>query len=412
MGAQDAERSRSRLVLWLALALLVIAATALVGEAVLRDTPEPPDEPGAFYDVPRPLPEGTDGTVVRARVLEDPPAGARAFRLLYLTRDHSGERTALSALLLVPRRPPPESRRNVVAFTHGTLGVARRCAISFDRTKWSSIAGLRRLLAAGDAVVAPDFEGIGTRGAPPYLAGLPEARATLDAVRAAAAFGPAGASLRFVAWGPGTGGQAALFTAQQAPRHAPELELAGVAAAAPAGDLRRLLRSTRATTYGGVVAAYALAAWRRIYDLPVDDIVAPAGRRALRRLAGTCVRADDARPGDDAVAQARALRYTSANPWDRQPWRRLLERNSPGRAPVAAPVLLARGREDRVVTPAATGALARRLCATGTTVELRTVRRAPHTAVARRSADAVARWIRDRFAGRPARSSCSSGSRG
>jgi len=400
-------RSRRRRARGLALALIAVAALALVADATLRDDPDAAPEPGAFYDPPRPLPSGTPGTVLRAQAVDDPPAGTRAFRLLYLSRSHTGEPAALSALLFVPRRPPPTNRRNIVAFSHGTVGVAPRCAVSFDRTTWPQVAGLRQFIAAGDAVVVPDFKGLGTRGPHPYLVGASEASGTLDAVRATSAFGPAAASMRFVAWGVGSGGQAALFAGQQAPRYAPELELAGVAAAAPATDLRRLLKRTSDTTFGRVTSAYTLATWRRVYpQLRLDEIVTPRGRRAVRQLADTCVPADHAPIGRDVAAQARGLRYARSNPWDREPWRGLLARNSPGRTSIAAPVYLAQGSADRLVRPAATLAFVRRLCGAGTRVQYRAVRRAAHADVGRRSAHAVARWIGDRFAGRAARTSC------
>jgi hypothetical protein len=389
-----------------ALALVAIAALAALADIALRHEPSAPPEPGAFYDPPRPLPHGSPGTLLRAQAVDRPPAGTRGFRLLYLSRSHTGEAVALSALLLVPRRPPPPSRRDIVAFTHGTVGVARRCAVSFDRSRWPQIAGLQQLVAAGDAVVVPDFEGLGTRGAHPYLVGAPEAWATLDAVRATAAFGPAGASMRFVAWGPGTGGQAALFTGQQAPRYAPELELAGVAAAAPAGDLPRLLERTRDTTYGRVLAAYILTTWRRIYGLRLDEIVAPAAPRTVRALADTCLAPDGERLAHGVPAQTSGLRYAQPNPWDRRPWRGLLERNSPGRVGVAAPVYLAQGAADRLVAPAATRTLMRRLCAAGTLVQYRAFHRLSHADVGRGGAGAVARWIGDRFAGGATRTSC------
>jgi hypothetical protein len=385
-------------------AIIVVAALAAI---VLRDDePSPPPAPGAFYDPPRPLPSGTPGTVLRAQAVNDPPAGMLAFRLLYLSRGRSGEPAALSALLFVPRRPAPLNRRDVVAFTHGTVGVARRCAVSFDRTTWPQIAGLRRFIATGDVVVVPDFEGLGTRGTHPYLIGAPEAWATLDAVRAAAAFGPAGASMRFVAWGPGAGGQAALFTGQLAPRYAPELELAGVAAAAPDADLRQLLKRTRDRAFGRVVAAYMLATWPRVYGLPLEGIVTPSGRRTVRQLADRCLAPDTERLGPDVVALASGLRYERPNPWDRPPWRDLLARNSPGHTAIAAPVYLAQGRADRLTPPSATRALARRLCRAGTLVAGRTFGRTAHADTAQRSAGAVARWIGDRFAGRATPTVC------
>jgi secretory lipase len=404
-GPASPRRPLGRRARRLALALVAVAALAALADIVLRgDEPSAPPEPGAFYDPPHPLPSGTPGTLLRAQAVDDPPAGTRGFRILYLSRNHRGEPAALSALLFVPRRPPPPNRRDIVAVTHGTVGVARRCAVSFDRATWPQIAGLRQFVAAGDAVVVPDFEGLGTRGTHPYLVGASEASATLDAVRATAAFGAAGASMRFVAWGPGTGGQAALFTGQQAPRYAPELELAGVAAAAPATDLRRLLRRTRATTFGRVVSAYMLATWPRIYGLRLDAIVAPSARRTVRRLADTCLAPDEARLGGDVDTSG--LSYVRRNPWDRAPWRDPLDRNSPGNSGIAVPVYVAQGRADMLVRPAATRDFTRRLCRAGTLVQYRAFRRAGHADIAQRSAPAVARWIADRFAGRAAPTSC------
>ena len=383
---------------------MALAALAALAGVVLHDEPSAVPEPGAFYDPPRPLPSGTAGTLLRAQAVDDPPAGTLGFRILYRSRSHTGKPAALSALLFVPRRPAPPSRRDIVAVTHATVGVARRCAVSFDRTTWPRIAGLRQFIAAGHVVVVPDFEGLGTRGTHPYLVGSLEASATLDAVRATAAFGLAGASMRFVAWGAGTGGQAALFTGQEAPRYAPELELAGVATAAPATDLRRLLDRTRNMTFGRVVAAYMLATWRHVYGLRGDAIVAPSARRAVRRLADSCVAPDQARLGGDVDTSG--LSYARPNPWDRAPWRELLERNSPGGTAIAAPVYIAQDRADRLVPTAATRRFAQRLCSAGTLVRYRAFRRAGHADIARRSAGAVARWIADRFAGRAASTSC------
>jgi pimeloyl-ACP methyl ester carboxylesterase len=133
-------------------------------------------------------------------------------------------------------------------------------------------------------------------------------------------------------------------------------------------------------------------------------LTAPA-RRIVRALADTCLAPDSARLGRDVTAQASGLRYTRERPWDRAPWRGPLDRNSPGRTSIAAPVLVVHGLADRLVPPAATQSFSRRLCATGTLVQVRAVR-ATHADAARRSAGAVARWIADRFAGRAARTSC------
>ncbi len=85
--------------------------------------------------------------------------------------------------------------------------------------------------------------GLGTAGPHPYLVGLSEARAVLDSVRAAREIAGAGASDRFAVWGHSQGGQAALFSGLIADTYAPELRLAGVAAAVPASGHRQLKRT-------------------------------------------------------------------------------------------------------------------------------------------------------------------------
>ncbi|MGH2943156.1 MAG: lipase family protein, partial [Solirubrobacteraceae bacterium] len=209
----------------------------------------------AFYDQPAALPSEAPGTIVRSELLTEAPPGSKAYRFLYRSRSHTGRPVALSALLFVPLQPAPPSGRDIVALTHGTVGVARHCAVSSGRSFFAHVDGLTRFLRADHAVVVPDYEGLGTSGPHPYLVGGATAHATLDAVRATIRFPPANASMRFVAWGVGQGGHAALFTGQEAGDYAPELELAGVAAGAPMTDLRRLLAVNRDTAYGRLVAA-------------------------------------------------------------------------------------------------------------------------------------------------------------
>jgi hypothetical protein len=361
----------------------------------------------AFYEQPDPLPAGSPGTILRSEAISRPPSGSKAFRILYLSRSASGPPAALSALLFVPIRPAPVTGRNVVALTHGTVGVARNCAVSSARSFFPHLDGFARFMRAGYAVVLPDYEGLGTRGPHPYLVGAATAHATLDAVRATRLFKPAEASARFIAWGVGQGGHAALFTGQEADTYAPELELAGVAAGAPATDLRRLLRANNDTAFGRVLAAYTLATWSHGYrQLSLDRILSRPAREVVAQVAALCLPADHgslkAALGDQTVQ----LTYRSRQPWDTQPWRRLLERNSPGATAIPVPVIVTQGADDRVVRPALTARFVRRLCRLGTMVQYRPSRGVAHVDVGEKTAPYVSKWIVGRFAGRSARSSC------
>jgi hypothetical protein len=162
-----------------AVTLLVVAVASLV---VFVHSSSPP-EPGAFYAPPTPLPSASPGTIVRSQRLASAPDGALGWKLLYVSQSYRGAPTAVSGLLFVPPGPAPASGRNIVAITHGTLGIASKFGPSNTPGVWPAILdGRAEFLAAGDAVVVPDYEGLGTTGPHPYLVGASEARAALDEV--------------------------------------------------------------------------------------------------------------------------------------------------------------------------------------------------------------------------------------
>jgi alpha-beta hydrolase superfamily lysophospholipase len=117
------------------------------------------------------------------------------------------------------------------------------------------IEGLHELLNAGYVIAATDYPGMGADGPPSYLIGVSEANSVLDAARAARARPDAHANNRLVLCGHSQGGQAALFAAQGQAAYAPDLDLRGVAVAAPAmelGELRRCSSRTRPAVHRSV----------------------------------------------------------------------------------------------------------------------------------------------------------------
>ncbi len=115
--------------------------------------------------------------------------------------------------------------------------------------------------------------------------------------------------------------------------------------------------------------------------------------------------ADPQPTGHVRISAPYARRRPPQRPAQDPAWPALLTRNTPGHAATPAPVLIAQGTADELVAPAATRALAERLCRLGDTVELRTYQDVNHDIVEVASADVVA-WIADRLAGRSARSTC------
>ena len=395
---------------------LVIAVGSAVGLVVLglgalgvfvRSTR--PANPGAFYQLPSPLPSGPLGTIVRAERVTDAPEGSREWKILYMSKSFTDARTAVSGLLFVPTTPAPAGGRRIVASTHGTIGVASYCAGSNLGPKyWPGIDGLAQFLASGYVVVAPDYQGLGTPGPHPYLVGDSEAWATLDAVRAAHGFGPADAGDEFAVFGSSQGGQAALFTGQDAVSYAPELKLVGVAAAAPATDLERLFASNPNGTVTRVLSAYTLEAWSRVYpQLRLDQVATALARPIIKEIASVCIAVDEnATVSAGLVAQLLRISYLHKNPWEIEPWRGLIARNSPGNARINAPILITQGDEDRLVTPPITSAFVARLCREGEQVSYRTYPGLDHVHAGPDTAADVAKWIADRFLGERAPRTC------
>lgn len=349
---------------------------------------------------------GGAGTIVRSEQLANPPYGARGWRLLYRSRGYDGKPAVVSGLLFVPEGSA--ARRDVVAFTHATVGVASRCAPSLHPAAWPKIEGLQRLLAAGYVVVAPDYQGLGSAGPHPFLVGSAEASSTLDAVRAAARFGPAHAGRRFVAWGVSQGGQAALFTGLEARSYAPELTLLGVAAGAPASELARLFRGSAGSPFARLVSAYVLQSWSQVYPrLRLAQLLAPAALPLVKGMAGICVDELNTSRVEALIGASLSAGYLrGAAPWQSQPLAGILSANTPRPLPTGIPLLLTQGEADQLVAPSVTARFARLLCAAGDAVEYRTLPGVSHEYTGQESVSFLLPWVEARFAGRPAPSNC------
>jgi acetyl esterase/lipase len=302
---------------------------------------------------------------------------------------------------------PPPGGRPVIAWAHPTTGVVSRCAPSLARVFFASIQGLRAMLDRGYVVAATDYPGLGTPEVHPYLVGTSEARAVLDSVRAARAIPEAAAGARFAVWGHSQGGQAALFTGIEASRYAPELQLVGVAAAAPATDLPKLMADDLGTGGGNNITAMTLWSWARVYGAPMDKVIGPQAEPVIDHLANLCIeRWFDilTRRGPTEALKRTFLRVDNLS--EQEPWRRLLDENSPGPLPSAIPIFLAQGSADQLVRPSVTEAYRARLCGNGNRVEFVLLSGVGHAFIARDAANAAVAWIAGRFAGEPASTNC------
>ncbi len=353
------------------------------------------------------VPGGEAGALIQSEPLAGAPDGANAYRILYRSTGLHGEPITVSGMVVVPASEPPAEGRPIVAWAHPTSGVVPRCAPSLARKRFQFIAGLRSMLARGYAVAATDYPGLGTPEVHPYLVGESEGRAVLDSVRAAHQIPGVGSGRRFAVWGHSQGGQAALFTGLLAERYAPDLDLVGVAAAAPATELATLLKADIDTSGGRNLTAMTLWSWARIYDAPIDAILDPSAIPIVDRLANQCLESiyDFVVRGE--IEKPLARRFLRVRSFaDAEPWSSLLRANTPGPLPSRIPVFLAQGTNDKLVLPRVTKDYMRRLCLNGSAVAFDLVPGAGHGFLSFKAADAAVAWMADRFAGRRAPSSC------
>ncbi|MDZ7733547.1 MAG: alpha/beta fold hydrolase [Acidimicrobiia bacterium] len=403
---------RHRWLRW-TLLLTVGLGVALVGTwAVLFVVVQPP-EPGSFYTPPEPLPEGGPGTIIRSEPIRDdlPDHAAEGWRILYRSTDPSGDAIAVSGVLAVPEGEPPEEGRDVVAWAHPTTGVDSRCAPSLRSEVFDSIHGADRFLEAGDVVVATDYPGLGTPGPHPYLVGVSEARAVIDSVRATRDLDEADAGTRYAVWGHSQGAQAALFVGQVAPGYAPDLELAGVAAASPPTDLSTLLELDLDSLAGKLLGSFGLWSWSQLYpDAELSSIVEPSALGAVNELATRCIET----PLQTYVLAPQLAwlqtGFLQADPTTTQPWEGIIEDNSPETGAVSVPVLVAQGTDDEIVHPDVTEDYVDDSCDDGTTIDLKLLDGVAHVGAGEAAAPDAARWIADRFAGETAPTTCDDGS--
>lgn len=389
-------------------AALVLSVSLALGAYTVAVSWAAP-RPDGFYSAPKDTPR-SPGLLLRAEPFTtDVPEGAQAWRILYSTTRAGDEPTVASALVAVPRERL-RARTGVIAWAHGTTGFDRRCAPSLRSSRTIGAGGVEAIheaLDEGWAIVAPDYPGLGTKGVQPYLVGTGEARSVLDAVRAARRIPDLTLSGRTVVWGHSQGGHAALWTAMTQPEYAPDVPLSGVAAISPVSSPATFLRDLGRRPVGTIFVAYALAAYAGTYpDVEAGDHVRASARIPLEQIADRCLRSPTS---EISLTQARIMadRFVANSLYEGGLGRRLSENDATG--VMEAPVLIAQGESDRVVTLGLQDAYVRDRCEAGQSLDYRTYAGRGHGDLLGEDSpfvDELLSWTTDRFAGDPTTTTC------
>lgn len=345
-------------------ALLVFAlSTAALAAAPAPATPA---------EIAAPAPGALLSATVTAIPATLPHAAARDV-ITYRSRGVHGEPIVVSGYALLPAGAPPRGGWPVLAWAHGTTGIADTCAPSGDyaggpihayESAMESV--LDWWLAHGYAVVATDYQGLGTPGGHPYMDATSQLHTVDDAVRALHALRPGAFSPDWLVMGHSQGGAAALAVAARGQADLPQFKLRGAIAIAPGGyryaAIMEYLKAHPQPPVGVALFFPIMLEGAQTADpqLDVEKLISPdlqplmdlARSRCLAELRTEVKQAPQAvfKPGADLAPLTAYL--------DRQ----AIEHMAP-----TVPVMLVQGSADQLVDARGTQAYYRQICAADAT---------------------------------------------
>ena len=329
--------------------------------------------------------------IVSAREIVS-PEGISTWAIEYRSETVLGEPTTVTGWVAVPDAARPGAP--VVAWAHPTRGLGDGCAPSLQT---SGPFAYRDHLDAGRVVVATDYEGLGGPGLHPYLLGESEARSIFDIVRAARELDER-IGTDVVLWGFSQGGHAVLSAGGLAAELAPELNIRGVVAVAPAVDLIGWPSVALGTTEQGYIAAI-VAGWSDALGLDPADVIS---RDALPLLEEVRERCADPLTFEIATFDG----AFAVDPSTIEPWATLLEENSPELRHIDAPVMLVVGGDDHLFVAELLPLVVTSMCDAGTPLVTALYAGETHQSVNVAADDDIAAFIDARLRGDAFDSEC------
>ena len=405
-----------------------------------------PQTPAFYEAVSKIRPEGKLGRIVRQESIPTPVAGARAWRIAYISSDAAGRKTIVTGLVVAPVGPPPASGRPIMAWAHGTTGTAENCGPSqvlnpaqglneyflMNGDSWTDygLPSVEAFIEEGYVVVGTDYQGLGGGGRHQYAVAASQARDVIDSIRAARSMKASGAGKKAIVYGWSQGGGATLaaaslpdYIARQGTA-ADNIQLVGFVALAPfdtavlaAGmtldqsGSEKLIAELSAKFSDNVFnfTHFAMSMWgtqAAFPDLPLNDIFTDDGTKVVDRVfANKCMHA-----AADTLNYAYASEYKALlnpTPKNTVAWARALIRGSVTPAKPVAPVVIYWGTKDTVMPPVMGKLYQDQMCKLGGNVErVQLSGEQTHFSTPGAAAALYLRWVRERLAGMPPANSC------
>mgnify|MGYP000971924387 CR=1 FL=1 len=321
----------------------------------------------------------------------------------------NGERAEATAMVFYPNTPQPQDGWRVVVWEHGTVGSGDSCAPSNNQLN-NNFRGLASsLLAQGYVIVAPDYEGLGTRGIHPYLNLKSAAQSAIYAVRAFKEQQGNRFNGAWVSVGQSQGGHASLATAQFADED-PNYKAA--VAAAPASSLGYIISEVAPQALSALVEAGQDNAAKAVYaELLAYAAYVAVGikayepgfnyRNIFSSRAGIVAEKAEGTTGENGLCLGPLITeymqdiddYLVNNPektvvdypglvenfQNNSSVEKFLENNQPATEKINVPVMIIQGTADMAVPYPVTNTLQQGLKDMGTTVTFVPVQNASHT---------------------------------
>ena len=359
---------------------------------------------GEFYridDVSKQEP----GILLRQEPLEEHQSLSRAsenIRLLYTsTEGLFAEKTvAVSGALFLPIGTAPEGGWPLLGWAHGTVGIADVCAPSWNGRQSRDLTYLNYWLANGYAIVASDYQGLGTEGTHPYLATRPVAYSNLDIIRAVQKAGfPVSGSVVMI--GQSQGAQAALSTVGNAPDYAPELDIRGVVATgAPYFNAEGIaaILATRPMDVVDPMLGYNFLALSMLglidQEFLLEDYVSTEVMPVAMAVDNTCYAEMKQLVKKEQVTYNKAFKQSPAGPLQKA-----FKRMEYPTMKLTAPAFMGIGGKDINTPPRMQQALVRDFCAAGSKIEVHYYLTGTHGSIVNGSTEDSSLFVAAAFSG-------------
>ncbi len=328
-----------------------------------------------------------------------------AVRILYSSTDGRFDRGVIesSGLLYLPKGTPPVGGWPLAVWGHGTFGIADICAPSWKQPTPRDGSYADAWLQQGFAVVAPDYQGLGTRGVHPYTQAKPEGYSVLDAARAALAAYPDRIANRVILTGQSQGSGAVLSATVLAPRYAPELRLLGTVATAlvqRAADRLDVAGDVLGDDSARYLVMRLLGGGFRPGTPTPDELLTSKGKLLLAAARTSCSR--------DLIPVAREHGITARNAFSVTPERlaHMPQSLAVEKVKLSVPLFVGTGLADSVIPPGQQYDAVVELCRLGDHVQWRTYDGVTHSATSNRALEDAVAFARTVLSGHEPPSNC------